>query len=396
MSEAEPPEEFNPFKGMPIFGDLGKLFAQQTSSSWDNARQIAIAVATQGGAESNVEPTQRIALEELARVAELQVSSVTGLTNVRSGKAASIVASTRTTWVSATLEAYRPLLEPIAGASHRSDPLKTPLDDMSDPAEAMIGQIMKMLGPALTSMTAGSMVGNLARRNLGQYDLPIPRDSAEILVIPANIAQLASEWSLDLSDLQLWVCLSELTHHTVLSVPHVGRRMQDLLEDYVASFEADPAALRHKLSDLDLANRDSLDNLESLWGDPEMMLGAIQSSAQRALLPQITALVSVIAGYVDWVVDSVGRNLIGSYQQLSEALRRRRVSTGSADRFIEKMLGLELSQDHYDRGTAFVSGVLERAGGEGLARLWHTPKELPTPAEVEAPGLWLARIDLAD
>ena len=161
-------------------------------------------------------------------------------------------------------------------------------------------------------------------------------------------------------------------------------------------FEADPDALESRLSDLDLANADSLSGLQSVLGDPEVILGAVQSPAQRVLLPQITALVTVIAGYVDWTMDSIGRGLIGSYQRLSEALRRRRVTAEAADRFIERMFGLELSQDQYDRGAAFASGVVERAGTEGLARLWRSARELPTPAEVDAPGLWLARIDLPE
>ena len=36
----------------------------------------------------------------------------------------------------------------------------------------------------------------------------------------------------------------------------------------------------------------------------------------------------------------------------------------------------------------------DRAGEDGLRRLWLSPVELPTPAEVDAPGLWLERIDL--
>jgi uncharacterized protein (DUF2342 family) len=55
---------------------------------------------------------------------------------------------------------------------------------------------------------------------------------------------------------------------------------------------------------------------------------------------------------------------------------------------------VELGQAQYDRGTAFVRGVLERAGEDGLVRLWRSERELPTPAEIDAPGLWLARIEL--
>jgi uncharacterized protein (DUF2342 family) len=55
-----------------------------------------------------------------------------------------------------------------------------------------------------------------------------------------------------------------------------------------------------------------------------------------------------------------------------------------------------LDEASYERGQAFVRGIVERAGDEGLARLWHSDRELPTPAELDAPGLWLARIDLPD
>ena len=392
MSDPDSPEEFNPFKGIPIFGDLGKLFSQQASSTWETARQIAVAVATDGQSEPNVDPADRIALEELARVAELQVANATGLSTTRDGQAASIVPVTRAQWATATLDAYQNLLEPIG-----SVPSSAETEEASfDPAQAMFGQIMKMVGPVMLSMTAGSMVGNLAGRCLGQYDLPIPRDGSELMVVLANVDALADEWSLDPFDLRLWVCLSELTHHAVLSIPHVSQRLDELLADYVRSFEADPGALESRLSDLDLANPESLSSLQSVLGDPEVILGAVQSPAQRVLLPQITALVTVIAGYVDWTMDSIGRGLISSYQQLSEALRRRRVTAEAADRFIEKMFGLELTQDQYDRGAAFASGVVERAGTEGLARLWRSARELPTPAEVDAPGLWLARIDLPE
>ena len=61
-----------------------------------------------------------------------------------------------------------------------------------------------------------------------------------------------------------------------------------------------------------------------------------------------------------------------------------------------RLLGLELTQDQCDRGETFVAGVVERAGKRGLERLWRSERELPTPAEVDAPGLWLARIDLPD
>jgi putative hydrolase len=125
-----------------------------------------------------------------------------------------------------------------------------------------------------------------------------------------------------------------------------------------------------------------------------VILGAITSAEQDRLRPQLEALVAIVEGVVDHVVDVVGGQLIASYPMLTEALRRRRVEAAEADRFVERLFGLELSQATYDRGAAFVAGVLERAGEDGLRRLWDGPDLLPTPPEVDAPGLWLARIDL--
>ena len=73
--------------------------------------------------------------------------------------------------------------------------------------------------------------------------------------------------------------------------------------------------------------------------------------------------------------------------------RRRRVEADPADRFVEQLLGLSLGPDQVERGEAFVAGVLERAGEEGLAKLWTSARTVPTPADVDAPGLWLARLE---
>jgi uncharacterized protein (DUF2342 family) len=93
-------------------------------------------------------------------------------------------------------------------------------------------------------------------------------------------------------------------------------------------------------------------------------------------------------------MDQVGTGLIASYAQVTEAVRRRRVEEAASDRFVQRLLGLDLTQEHYDRGRAFIDGVVERAGAQSLERLWSDAEHLPTPNEVAAPGLWLARIDL--
>jgi putative hydrolase len=249
----------------------------------------------------------------------------------------------------------------------------------------------------MLGMTAGSMVGHLARRSFGQYDLPIPRPASdELMVVPANLDEFGQEWSIPADDLRLWICLQEVAVHTVLRIPHVRARLDDLLGRYVTGFQPDASALEDRLGQLDVSDPSSMNGLQSLFGDPQLLLGAIQSPAQRELLPGFEALVAAIAGYVDHIVDVAGQNLLQNHGMLAEAVRRRRVESDPSDHFVERLFGLELTQAAYDRGNAFVAGVLERAGDDGLARLWESERNLPTPAELDAPGLWLARIELPD
>ena len=191
--------------------------------------------------------------------------------------------------------------------------------------------------------------------------------------------------------------LHELAHHTVLSVPHVTSTLTELLEQYVSSFRPDPNALSDRLGSVDLsAGPQAFAQMQEALADPEVVLGAVQSDEQRALLPRLEAIVAAVVGYVDHVMDAVGTTLMPSYTMLTEALRRRRVEADRSDRFVERILGLDLSQRVYDRAEAFVDGVVERAGDDALNRLWESPAALPTPAEIEAPGLWLARIEFLE
>jgi putative hydrolase len=389
----------NPFEGLPLFGDLARLFANQGPVGWDAARQLARTVASDGGAEGNVDPIERIRIEQLARVAELHVGTVTGLPASTGGSGIAIEPVTRTAWADATLDAWRPLFEALAASLHRPDEAP-PTPDPADPLGFM-GPLMQMVGPMMLGMTAGSMVGHLSRRSLGQYDLPVPRPPSDRLaVVVANLDEFGSEWSLPADDLRLWVCLQEVATHSVLRLPHVRARLDDLLLAYVSGFEPDATALEDRLSGIggvDPSDPSSLADIQrSLFGDPEVLLGAMQSPAQLELLPRLEAVVAAIVGYVDHVVDRAGKGLLSDAAMVGEALRRRRVEADPSDRFVERLFGLELSQTAYDRGERFVAGVVERGGDEGLTRLWESERTLPTPAEVDAPGLWLARIDLPD
>lgn len=381
----------NPFEG--LFGELAKLLSNQGPVNLQVARQMAQWLAMEGQAEANVDPVERMRYEELARVADLQVTSATGLSTSMTGGVLSVRPVGRGEFGSLTLDAYRPLFEGLAASLGRS--AQPDADDSdADPTAQLLGGVSEVMGPLLLGLQAGSLVGHHARRALGQYDLPIPRPrSDELLVVPASVNAFAADWSLPPDDVRMWVCLLQITHHAVLARPHVSERLDGLLRDYVGGFEADPSAVEEKLGSIDPTDPTSF---QTVLGDPSELLGAIQTPAQRQVLARIQALVAAVVGYVDHVAEAIGKQLVGSAPALLEAVRRRRAEDGEGRQLVEHLFGIDMGPAQFERGAAFVRGVVERAGEEGLARLWRSERELPTPAEVDAPGLWLERIDLPD
>jgi len=410
--DSDPSGDDNPFESMNFFlQDLSRMFAGRPAGSWDTALQLAGAIATEGQPEPNVDPEDRLAIEQLARVAELHVGQVTGRTVDQTVR---IEALNRTQWAKRFLDEERPLLEELSGSIGAA--LQSQLGDLGSedlteidsqlpqvpgmPPEALIQQLMGMMGPMLLGMMAGSTAGHLATRALGHYELPLPRPANEPLtLVLRNVDSFADDWSLPREAIRLWVCLSDVAHQHVLNLPHVRAHLDGLLGEYVSAFSQDPEEIERRMRELGISedsegSEPELEALQRLAGDPDVLLGAMQSQEQLVLMPRIEAVVATVEGYVDWVLDSLGGRLIPEYDRVTEALRRRRVEAGPASRFVERLFGLELSQDTFDRGSRFVDGLVQRSGTDALTQLWQDEEHLPTPAELSAPGLWLARVGI--
>ncbi len=409
---SDPSGEDNPFAAMNFFlQDLSRMFSGQSGSSWDTAGQLAASIAGEGRSEPNVDPLERSVIEQLARVAELQVVEVTGRPV---DEPVRLEPLNRAQWSRRFLDDERPLLEQLSGSIGAA--LQAQLGELDADGEgladlglpqipgmspdAMMRQMMSMMGPMLLGMMAGSTAGHLATRALGHYELPLPRPSGgPLTLVLSNVDAFADDWSLPRDGIRLWVCLSDVAHHQVLTLPHVRAHLDDLLSQYVSAFSQDPREIERRMEDLGIEGLDGgsepeFEALQRLAGNPEVLLGAMQSDEQRALMPHLETVVATVEGYVDWVLDRIGARLIPDYDRATEALRRRRVEAGPASRFVERLFGLELSQATFDRGAAFIDGIVARAGEPALAELWSGTETLPTPAELDAPGLWLARVGI--
>lgn len=396
--------------GDPVGAFLGQMGAMMRSQDpWDAAAQMAAGIANEGHSEPNLDPSDRMALENLARVAELQVAAHTGS---ELNQPIRVEAMNRTQWSKRFLADQRPLLEGLAGSLGQGLAAQLGQLDELDAEElsvipglggippAMIQQLIAMMGPMMLSMMAGSTAGHLAARAFGHYELPLPRPAGEPLtVVLSNVDAFARDWSLSTDDIRMWVSLSDVAHHHVLCRPGVKDALTESIGEYTRAFSSDPEEMERQSRELGLDEAftdmgGDMAALQNLAADPDRLLGVMQSERQRVIRPRIHSVVAVVEGWVDHVLDEIGASLLADYSMVTEALRRRRVEAGPQTRFVERLFGLELSQDTFDRGSAFVEGVVERADATALDALWSTPGNLPTPSELDAPGLWMARVGI--
>lgn len=393
--DPDEPSDINPFANLPMFGDLAKALSGQGPLNWDAARQFATLSSTGGSSEANVDPAVRMAYDALRPIVDMHVRDVTSLDTPQ----VALELITKGVWAQRTLEAYRPLFtdlavslgRPAAGAGASAG-----AEASDDPMMAMMAGLSQMMAPSMMGMALGSMVGRLAARAFGQYDLPIPRSSTStLLIVPATVDAFANDWSLPLDEMRLWVMAQELIGHAVFSHDTVRNTITSLVQRHVGAFAPDPTSVSEKLSTLEFDDSDPMAALQRAFSDPEVLLGAVRSPEQIAQAPVLDAATAAVVGYVDYMVDAVAARLIGGDAlRIAEAVRRRRLEATAEDVFIERLLGLQVTPAQVQRGKNFIAGVVDRAGESALIRLFSAPDALPTPAEIDAPGLWLARIEL--
>ena len=380
-----------------MLGDLLRLLKTDGPFPFEIAQQLAVSIASEGS-PSPVDPLDRIRLEELVRIADLQVADVTGMTTGVGGRPVSILPLTRPEWALSNLTSWRPALEALATELRPSAEAPTAKpsdeDDERDVA-SLIGQWAGAVAPAMIAMQFGSLVGHLATTTLGQYELVLPRLSDdELTVVPENLAAFAKDWSLPKDDVAFFLTVRDVTLQAVMSRPHVRARLLDLILQHAKGFRPDPQALESAFGEASLGDSPGLEELSQLLGTPTALGSMADTPEHQRVSAELQTIAAAIGGYAEWVTKTVSERSIGTSAPILEALRRRRVERSENERLADSLFGLAIDQSAIDKGEAFIRGVLDRHAERELASLFVVPEHLPTPAEIGAPGLWIERINL--
>lgn len=361
--------------------EVGRAGTVAEPVDWGFAEQIAHRVAGREPlADSyHLDSLESDFAEATSRAAEL-VSEFTGLEPAVEVAAGRVL--DRQQWTTANLESFRRLLGPLTERI----------------GERVASVPAAGFGRRIAAVEAGSLIGWFSRRVLGQYDLMDtdeaiglaeragPGSVGSVYYVGPNVLALEKRFGFRPRDFRLWIALHEVTHLVQFTgVPWLREYFLGLVDESLHLVEPDPRrlveALRHVLDEL-RAGRNPLEG--------GGLLTLLAGEEQRATLARVQALMALLEGHGNFVMDRLGRDHVGDQERMSAALRERRRTRGVGGQ-VQKALGIELKLRQYAVGEDFFAGVEDRAGTAALDTLWEAPEALPDLDELRDPGRWLER-----
>jgi coenzyme F420 biosynthesis associated uncharacterized protein len=371
---------------------------------------LAVATATRlarPGPEVTREEA-RAAVKELrlyAAEAEEHVRAFTGM-QAPGASGTPVLVVDRPGWIKANVAGFRTIITPLAD---RMQARRASL-----PGAGVLGSgALGAVGGKVTGIELGMLLAFLSSKVLGQYETfapaEVPSDLSSLddehpvqpgrlLLVAPNIVAVERELDVDPHDFRLWVCLHEETHRTQFTaVPWLRDHIEGEIHAFLAETDIDPATLLERL-------RDAAGSLPGFGGTSDAeeggagggtgsLIDIVQTPAQREILGRLTAVMSLLEGHADVVMDGVGPQVVPTVAEIREKFQKRRAKgTGRLDQLLRKALGLDAKMRQYQDGAVFVRGVVDAVGMEGFNRVWTSPNTLPTKEEIHEPSAWVARV----
>src|SRR3954452_11534615 len=339
---------------------------------WTLAAQIARFAA--GGAQV---PDLGVDFDALAVDAERQVARYTGLELPGPPTPPELV--DRATWAEINIETLSSFIDPVG------DRLSTRLDR----AAALAGALRAAAGATLAA-EVGLVAGYMSQRVLGQYEISLlqPEQPARLLFVGPNLVKAIGELQLDRDSFFAWIVFHEVTHVFQLAgVEWLRPYLADLLREYLETVEVS-------------IEKGAAGGLPSLPSASEIvaayreggLAALVQSKEQRGIMRRLQAVMAVVEGYSEHVMDAVGERVLPGYEKLRDAMDRRRAGRSAPQRILERLLGLDMKMRQYVLGKQFCDAVEQGHGIDTLNRVWEAPELLPNLHELEHPDDWVSRI----
>jgi coenzyme F420 biosynthesis associated uncharacterized protein len=339
---------------------------------WILAEKIAGYIAGSGDATAPA-----AALPELAIEAERRVTAYTGLEPARPLPPPEGIG--RREWVQTNIKGMRGMLDPVLDRAGEG------LGPLRPAAQLALGVVV--------TTEVGVVLGYLAQRVLGQYELVLldetePSAPPRLLFVLPNLGQAMRSFEAREEEFMTWVALHEVTHAVQFAgVPWLHGHVAGLVRELLRSAELRMDGERK----LRLPTRAELRRMATALRSGDL-ISIVASPTERDTLNRVQAVMAVIEGHAEHVMDVVAPDLLPSLPQLRAALDRRRKSQSGLSRMVAKLMGLELKLRQYEQGKYFCDAIVRAAGPEALTVVFSNPEALPTLTELGEPSAWLRRV----
>lgn len=346
---------------------------------WERAREIAVSM----NRGETLTAAQRVRLdayyEDLVAKCVPIVSDYTGTQLPTSSQRT--FAFDRIDWIDANLQGFRRMFHPVEGLGADSG-VKGPM-----------GKMAAGLNQTIVSYEIGLLLGYLARRVLGQYDLALlgrePLESSgKLYYVEPNIKGIEGKLDLPREQFRMWLALHETTHAFEFEAhPWLRVHFNSLLDQYMQVMKQDAELLSqgmHGLKTIAGRLRDDEDKRGS-W------IESLMNEEQRSLFSQMQAMMCVIEGYSNHVMNAVGRDLLSQYDEIARKFEARQLQRTQSEKLFSRLTGLDVKMEQYRAGERFIDEIVRLQGHEAASRVWSGPEFLPTMNEIRRPEEWIER-----
>jgi coenzyme F420 biosynthesis associated uncharacterized protein len=341
---------------------------------WDLAAATANTLGKSGPRVTLAEATDVVS--DLRRLADEAATHVQEYTGMRAtGAHAPVRVVDRRDWAGANIDGLRHVVAPLIGR----------LTKGQEPAG-----IVDALGSRVTGLQTGTVLAYLSGKVLGQYEV-FSTDPGQLLLVAPNIVEAERKLDADPHDFRLWVCLHEVTHRTQFTaVPWLrGHFLAEVAAFIDAGGTGDMMLERVRRAVWAVA--DAVRNPASRVS----VIDLVQTPAQKVVLDRITALMTLLEGHAEFVMDGVGPEVVPSVDTIRQRFNRRRQAANPVEGMIRRLLGIEMKLRQYAEGRRFVHEVVERVGMAGFNRVWESPVTLPMLSELTDAPAWISRVGVA-
>lgn len=327
---------------------------------WNLAQSIGVRLAPKGPELDRVSTFATVSmLRELAAEAVELVAGVTEL-QVPGGPAAVVVDRPR--WIQAN----------IAGLRDGVGPLLT---------QSSMASILPAVSSGAAAVQIGAALAWLSTRVLGQFEVfARGQQPGQLLLLAPTIVNVERQLGVPERDFRLWVCLHEEAHRLQFAAaPWLTQYLLEQLKIFLDGGDEDALTVVRRLAS-------GVRSRQGSW------LEQVQAPAQRQAFGSMTAVMSLLEGHADVVMDAVGPTVIPSLATIRQRFEARRDHAVGLNAIIRRVLGMDLKLRQYREGAAFVRQVQSQVGVAGLNAVWSTRSNLPTAAEIGDPAAWVRRV----